>query len=552
MKTSSTGLVAVVTGGGRGIGAATAAELGRRGATVIVVDTGAGLGGEPTNEPVAAETAKRIRDAGGRAEASMVSITDRSALQMLFAEISARHGAIDAVINAAGIIRLPRLADAAEEDWSSVLALHLDGYINVLAAALPVMVEAGHGRIVGFTSGVGLARTSVDAIAYGPAKRAVAALTWQLAPLLPAGIALNAVSPIAATRMVRDSLVAGGANPAGLDMSNMPQPEDMAPAVAYLASDDAAWCRGQVLFSAGSELSLIAPPRLVEAVRSHDAADFPSALDTLVPVVLGPAEAGQATTGGSNPRLGDVFAVGPPARSDGPRRGEANCLIVSDEKEIAEAVATDVGRWGLQASTVTGLVPVGFEQALATLSAAGPELRAVVVVLAPRQLDTARQLDTERAAAQWKSLLDAHAGIAAEAIQTHGAWQWAAAGHAATHGRPVRVVHGVEASTPAGRTVAQAVIQMVRAANETPSGSPADSFCVAIETSDRRDHEAVGQLMSRLAGAGDSESLRGAELVAGPGWVGLRRHPGPVATATFGGGAVPDWVGDALRQVHSA
>src|SRR5258705_345220 len=116
----------------------------------------------------------------------------------------------------------------------------------------------------------------------------------------------------------------------------------MAPAAAYLAGEPA--CRGQVIFSAGPELSLIAPPRLIEAVRTADTADFAASLDTLMPVVLGLAEERQRSTGGSNPRFGPVFdqpgTTRPPAPAALPGRagrGAAGRLRQLAERQPAAA-----------------------------------------------------------------------------------------------------------------------------------------------------------------------------------------------------------------------
>src|SRR5699024_198557 len=114
-------------------------------------------------------------------------------------DVVTRFGRVDIVVNTAGLIRFPRIADSSDDDWSALLGVHLDGYLNVLSVALPLMAGAGYGRVVGVTSGVGLGRTSVDGPAYGCAKRAVAALTWQLGPSAPEGVTINALSPIAAT-----------------------------------------------------------------------------------------------------------------------------------------------------------------------------------------------------------------------------------------------------------------------------------------------------------------------------------------------------------------
>src|SRR4029077_2878816 len=101
---------------------------------------------------------KRIAAEGGVARASTASVTDRGAVRSLFAEVIAEFGALDIVVNTAGILRYAPFLDAAEEDWRAVLDVHLNGYLNVLSEAVPVMAAAGYGRIVGVTSGAGLAR----------------------------------------------------------------------------------------------------------------------------------------------------------------------------------------------------------------------------------------------------------------------------------------------------------------------------------------------------------------------------------------------------------
>src|SRR6202035_5280187 len=109
-------------------------------------------------------TAQRIVDAGGQARASNISVTDADAVRALFAEL-------------------------VEE--VAVLDVPLNGYLNVLRAALPLMARAGHGRILGVTSRSGW--RAADAGAYSCAKRAVAAMTWQLGPRGPPGVNLNAM-----------------------------------------------------------------------------------------------------------------------------------------------------------------------------------------------------------------------------------------------------------------------------------------------------------------------------------------------------------------------
>jgi len=528
--TDMSGRVAVVTGGGAGIGSATALELARRGATVVAVDPGAGVRGEPLGEPSAAETVRRIEARGGRGLASTVSVTDATAVRALFDDVVRRFGHVDVVVNAAGVLRFPRIAEASEEDWSTVLDVHLGGYLNVLAAALPLMAEAGYGRLVGVTSGVGLSRTSVDGPAYGSAKRAVAALTWQLGRVAPPGVTVNALSPIAATRMVRESLLAGGADPRGLDLSAMPSAEDMAPAAALLAGAPFGWCSGQVVFSAGSELTLMAPPKLLEAVSTGGPSGFADELSTVVPVVFAPAESRQRTTGGSNPRFGPV--TGAPAPSvPGPRR---TCLVVSDDDAIAAELSGALAAWGFAVVRLP-TADAGFDAAAEEVRRTGP---VDAIVVAPSEPTAAERTD-------WQGVLDSHAGVTARVL-VHAGWLRAAVRQA--RDRPLRAVHVLPAGSAGGRSAAQAVTQLARSVCDTPSEVDIAVFAVGVEGCSGEEREPLAALVARLAGAADTRELAGAELVVRRGWAGVRAHPAPVVTTAFGGPAVPDWVPGVLRE----
>jgi NAD(P)-dependent dehydrogenase (short-subunit alcohol dehydrogenase family) len=546
------GRVAVVTGGGGGIGSAISLELARRGARIVVMDPGVGVEGDPLEEPTAAETTERITAQGLLGEWSAVSVTDRDELRALFEQVRDRHGSLDIVVNTAGIVRSRKLPDTVEDDWSSVLGVHYDGYLNVLSTALPLMIEAGYGRVVGVTSGVGLARTAGDALVYGAAKRAVAALTWQLGPLLPAGISLNALSPIAATRMVRSSLVVGGANPRGLDLSAMPQPDDMAPAAAYLASEQVEWCRGQVIFSAGSEISVIAPPRLIEAVRTSEVSDIDRVLGTVMPVVLSPGEAQQRSGGGSNPRFGDVFS-GPLAARSAPATTRA-CLVVSDDAAPASAVAETLPAWGMRAVGpggrdarigTPGHFHRGFEAASAilqeTADISGP-LDALIV------LSGIPASEEAGAGAGWAPLVAAQAPTTHH-VKAHGAWLRAAARYARDSHRSLRIVHVTRVESDEGRPAAQAVAQLARSANDVKLPESLEVFSLTVESPTDADRAATGHVAARLVGADDAAALTGAELVIGPGWLGLRSHPEPAATISFGGPSIPAFVGEVLQRV---
>ncbi len=571
--------VAVVTGGGGGIGTAVALELARQGVAVVAMDPGVGVQGEPLAEPTAAQTAQLITEAGGVARASTASVTDRAAVRSLFAGVVAEFGGLDIVVNTAGILRFAPFAQASEDDWRAVLGVHLDGYLNVLAEALPLMEAAGYGRIVGVTSGAGLARAAGDNASYACAKRAIAAVTWQLAGLLPDGVALNALSPIAATRMVTGALsraaapgrpdggpgagAAAGPPGGGLDLSSMPTAQDMGPACAYLAGEQAGSLRGQILFSAGPELSVISPPRLIEAIRTERTADFAASLDTLVPVVLAPAEGGQRSTGGANARFGPVFdqpgTTGPVAAEESEPR---YCLIACGHPDIARALAPAVARCGLTAIDVaarpasawpaTGSpepLPAGFDAVEAAVQRAARITEHLdAVVIAPGSF--AGPAEEPGPIASWANLLDGYSAVTEEVL-AHAGWLQAAARQAVRSSRPLRIVHLADATAPSRLPAVQAVAQLARCATLAQPGL-IDVFSIALDTTRPDDLDPVAQLAARLLWAGDATALRGAELLAEPGWIGLRSHPEPLATVSFGTPDLPSWVGDWLAQAVAA
>jgi NAD(P)-dependent dehydrogenase (short-subunit alcohol dehydrogenase family) len=221
--------VVVVTGGGNGIGAAIAAECKRQGWYVVTVDPMVSLDGSEKVADAAPSAGDRAVD---------LSVTDADGVRALFDELPR----LDAVVNVAGISRPTSFTRGTEDDWRAVLDVHLNGYRSVLGGALPVMEAAGYGRIVGVTSGSGW--RAADTGAYGCAKRAVASLTWELGRRMPAGVTLNAMSPIAVTRMVTAALgrapapASGGASTTGgLNLGSMPQPEEIGPLGAHLVRE---------------------------------------------------------------------------------------------------------------------------------------------------------------------------------------------------------------------------------------------------------------------------------------------------------------------------
>jgi hypothetical protein len=360
--------------------------------------------------------------------------------------------------------------------------------------------------------------------------------------------------------MVRAAMIANGGKGSGLDLAALPRADDMGPAVALLASEEFGWCSGQVIFSGGSELTLIRPPRLLEAVRTDRVADFASVLRTLVPVIFRPAEATQGTSGGSNPRFGPIFdQPAPSARptvNDLPLQPDlSTCVIVSDDAQVGTAIANSVAAWDM---TLVGIgawrpfcpsartVPTGFaaiadllEHAVSTTG----RIDAIIVALVDHEA-----LATSDRASSWRELLEAHSDTAPR-VAARAGWMRAGARHAARSGRPLRIVHVTTATTLAGKTAAQSVAQMARCVNDTPFSVPIDAYSISLETTDRACCQPLGDLIARLTRADDARELRGSEFVVRDGWIGLRSHPAPGATVAFGGPSIPAWVNDALQEM---
>ncbi len=533
--------VAVVTGGGGGIGGAIAEELGRGGWLVVTVDPLVTLDGSEQLADSGDTTARRIVAAGGSAQASHASVTDADAINTLFRDLADQHGGLDAVINVAGITRQSYFAQGSEEDWLALLSVHLGGYLNVLEAALPLMEAAGYGRILGVTSGSGW--RAADAGGYSAAKRVVAALTWQLGATAPPGVTVNAISPIANTRMVAAALERarqagkeGGGG--GLSLNTMPGPEDLAPLGAHLVGDEFDWCTGQVLFAGGSEVAVVDQPRLIEVVRTDEVTSLSHVLQSVIPRAFATAESAQESNGGSNPRFGPIFReTGDPGS---PSESLRSCAVVSDRPGMAASLTA-----ALEARSVAcHRVEVGrdFGGAAAALGsvveAVGP-VDAIVVALAGHDAVTAPE--------PWRLVLADHRGLIEE-LHTDAAWARAAADYAAASDRGVQLVTLTDATTPAGRSRAQASAQLARAA-AAGSTKRVTAFAASIEAPEADAGGSVGELVGHLLTHPEADALAGAELAVGKGWIGLRRHPRATGSVTYGGPAVPTWLDATLREM---
>ena len=213
------GKVAIVTGGGRGLGRAHCLALAARGAAVVVNDPGVGLHGESTGETPAEAVVAEITAAGGRAIADHSSVTDWPATEKLVALAAGEFGHLDIVVNNAGILRDRMLFSMAEEEFDAVIAVHLKGTFAMTRHACAYWrAEAKRGtgrggRIINTTSGTGLFGT-VGQANYGAAKAGIISLTTIAAmEMARYGVTVNAISPIALTRMTDGIGVLPAGNP---------------------------------------------------------------------------------------------------------------------------------------------------------------------------------------------------------------------------------------------------------------------------------------------------------------------------------------------------
>lgn len=263
------GLTAIVTGAGRGLGRAEALELARLGAQVVVNDYGQ-PGRDGSGEACAApaeDVAAEIRAAGGRAVAHLGDVADHAQARALVELAVETYGQLDILVNNAGILRDRMVFSMTEDEWDSVIRVHLKGHFNTTHFAAVHWRErakaAGgpvHGRIVNTSSEAFLAG-SAGQPNYAAAKGGIVGLTTSTALALGKyGVTANAICPRARTRMTED-VFAGFQEPADGALDPL-APEHVAPLVGYLASPAAARVNGQLLVVHGGMVAIAERPRI--------------------------------------------------------------------------------------------------------------------------------------------------------------------------------------------------------------------------------------------------------------------------------------------------
>lgn len=240
--------VALVTGGGGGIGSAIAAALAANGHGVAVADL---------DIEAARQSAERVAADGGRAAPFELDVTDGASVTAATASVESELGPIEILVNNAGWDELRPFVETDEAFWDRVIEINFKGCLHTTRELLPGMIERGYGRIVNIASDAARVGSSTESV-YAGAKAAVIAFTKTIArEAARAGVTANAVCPGPTRTPMLDRMAAEGGEKLvdalvrAVPMRRLGEPEDVAAAVAFLASDRAGFITGQTLSVSG-------------------------------------------------------------------------------------------------------------------------------------------------------------------------------------------------------------------------------------------------------------------------------------------------------------
>jgi len=257
------GRVAIITGAGGGLGRSHALELARRGAHVLVNDLGGALDGSGSSDSAAQRVVDEITALGGSAAPNYDSVATSAGGRAIVQAAVTAFGRVDVLVNNAGILRDKAFHKMDDAMIDSVIDVHLKGALYVTQPAFALMREQGYGRIINTSSASGLFGNFGQAN-YGAAKAGLAGLTRVLA-LEGAGhgIKVNAIAPIAATRMTQDILG---------ELQAKVSPESVSPMVAYLAHEECS-VNGNVYSVAGGRIARIFVAETLGVVLAENSAE---------------------------------------------------------------------------------------------------------------------------------------------------------------------------------------------------------------------------------------------------------------------------------------
>ncbi|MEX2158876.1 MAG: SDR family NAD(P)-dependent oxidoreductase [Dehalococcoidia bacterium] len=271
------GRVAIVSGAGRGIGRGEALLLASEGASVVVNDFGGGAHGEGKERGPADEVVDEIKALGVGAVANYGNVADFSTGEEMVKQALDNFGRLDIVVNNAGILRDRMIFNMAEDEWDSVIAVHLKGTFNVTRHACTVFRQQRSGVIVNTSSESGLG--NMGQANYAAAKEGIVGLTRTVARDMGRyNVRCNAIRPRAATRLtisdeMREAAERGGAAGMNPDLlkafEKANPPEAVAPLVVWLCTDEASNVNGRSFLVTGNQIGLYSEPQVIADIRSE-------------------------------------------------------------------------------------------------------------------------------------------------------------------------------------------------------------------------------------------------------------------------------------------
>ena len=280
-----TGKTVLVTGGGNGIGKEVALLAAKEGANVVVNDLGGSLSGDDEGGTGPAETvAQEIVAAGGKAVSNSESVTDMAAVKDMVTQALDTYGSLDAVVNPAGILRDGMFHKMSEDDWKSVIDVHLHGTFNVTRASVEHFREKEAGSYVLFTSTSGLIG-NIGQANYAAAKMGIAGLSRIIAMEgARKNIRSNIIAPFAWTRMIASIPVKDEAGAERVErMKNGMRADQVAQLAVALCADKAKDVSGQIFSVRGNEVVLFDQPRPVKSMTMTEGWTPESLLDVALP-----------------------------------------------------------------------------------------------------------------------------------------------------------------------------------------------------------------------------------------------------------------------------
>ena len=267
--------VAIVTGAGRGVGKGVAHQLAEEGAKVVVVDLGVNVDGTGANQTVAEQVANEIKEAGGTAVACAESVATMAGGENIIQTAIDSFEKLDIVVTCAGILRDRMVFNMSEEEWDDVIAVHLKGTFPIVKNACILFRQQRSGRVITFSSTSGLYGNSGQAN-YGAAKDGIAGFTRGVARDMGRyGVTANSISPSASTRMTTSvpeearSLRASRGITSGSSTTLRGEPEDIAPFVTWLASDESSHVNGHVFHVTAGLISLLNEPDPIKTIHKE-------------------------------------------------------------------------------------------------------------------------------------------------------------------------------------------------------------------------------------------------------------------------------------------